>query len=94
MIGVSGRIFFVFFRPKRMFKNLLDQTHFILILYDFPLIFYENQGFEKSIFLRLYIGKISRDKSLSIQVREKFKKPFCSKSGVVFRNRVNKLFKL
>ena len=57
--SVSGWIFVYFFDPKKISKKLLDQTHFILIFKGFSLIFDENLGFQKSILLRLYIGKIS-----------------------------------
>ena len=46
------------------------------------MIFGENPGFQKSVLLRLYIGKRIAIYITGFELGGKFKKPFCSKSGV------------
>ena len=53
------------------------------------MIFDENPAFRKSILLRLYIGKRSRFFLTGFELGKKVLKQFCSKSEVVFRNRVD-----
>tara|TARA_B100001123_G_C14372996_1_gene655660 strand:- start:98 stop:268 length:171 start_codon:yes stop_codon:yes gene_type:complete len=53
------------------------------------LIFDENPGFQKSILLRLYIGKRIEISIRGFELEKNLFCQFCSKSEVVFRNRVD-----
>ncbi len=73
------------------FKNLIDQTQFILDFKAFSWFFDANPGFQKSILLRLYIGNVSSFIYEDFELEKKVFWQFCSNFRVVFRNRACKI---